>query len=219
MKRDTHTTNTHTAAANRRRSWLLAVMVATMLTVPMVCGTAVAGAAVTPALRVLLDPPVASPDIFETDQLHMDNGPAGGCVDYSTVADPTFAASTDMRIWMNLGYVSDYRENLVHAAAADVRRAGAHLAIWLYHWNGSSWVWAGQTRFRYPTTTSPYWSRPAGDSTATNVPNFWVRSNSGYYTIRVGIVSAAGALLDSGYVAGFGHGDISAIGITRNCMS
>jgi len=209
------TTNT----TNRQALRTLFVLGATALAVLTLSGTAFAAATVTPALSVLLNPPAQSPDIFVADQLHMDNGPAGGCVDYSTVADPSFATATDMRIWFNLGYKSDYRENIVRASATDIRSAGAHLAIWLYHWNGSSWTYAGQARFRYPTTTWPYWSRPAGDTTATNVPSFWVRSNTGHYTIRVGIVSSTGALLDSGYVAGFGHADLTATGTTRYCTS
>jgi hypothetical protein len=183
------------------------------------CAAAVAAPAgamtsVSPALKALTDPPVKPPDAFD-DQRIYDSTVAGLCVTWADVYDPSSARASGTTIAMSLSYPGSWRENVMQMASSVIRLNGQHLAIWLYRWNGRTWAYSGQSRVRYPATTFPYWSRPAGDNTFINTPSFNVPSDSGYYTIRVGLVSARGVVVDTAYVKAFGHTNLD--GETSSC--
>jgi hypothetical protein len=66
-------------------------------------------------------------------------------------------------------------------------------------------VYTERYRIRYPSLCSPFWLRPTGDPTPANVPNFTVPSGTGFYTIRLGLLNAAGTAVNSAYVRAFGN--------------
>jgi len=200
---------------------LAALLAAALVAAAIAVSPAFGRSSISSMLSVLTNPPVQQKDIFEPDQLWNDVSPAGTCVDYSTVVDPTSARSSDTLISMQIEYASAYRQSLARAAALSLRSQGMHLAIWLYHWNGRAWVWAGQSRFRYPNPAGYeyLWRNGTGDSSTSYMPHFWVASGSGHYTIRVAIITSAGQVAESAYVRGFGHGDLTYTGITSYCTS
>lgn len=181
-------------------------------------GTAPAGAATTtsPALSVLVDPPIKPADIFD-DQRVYDSSPAGICVNWADVYDPAAQHGSGTQLGLSLSYPGSWRENIMQVASTQIRLSHEHLAIWLYRWNGYGWVYANQARFRYPTTTFPYWTRPSSDYTYVNEPYFSVNDGTGYYTIRVALISASGAVVDSAFVKAFGHTNLD--GDTPYCAS
>jgi hypothetical protein len=189
------------AAAMGFLSALLAVSTAAVV------GVAPAGAAMstTPALSALVNPPFKAPDIFDLPDNQLDRTPAGLCTNWANVYDPAAQHSSGTWVSLALGYSSGWRENVLKLAAVTIALRHQHLAIWLYRWNGRAWAYTNRAVSRYPVATYPYFRRPAGDSTAANFPTFTVPDGTGYYTIPVGVVSAAGAVVDSSYVHSFGH--------------
>ena len=172
-----------------------------------------------PVINMLVDPPTKpNPDMIDIDNFY-DTDPAGLCVKWSNVYTPAAERASGTAVGMYLGYAGQWRESRIYAVSAALRVGNMHIVIWLYRWNGASWQYTGRSLVRYPTATPPFWRGiSGGDDNASNVPKFHVADNSGYYRIRVGLVTPAGAVADTAYVKAF-RNNASADGSTYYCAS
>jgi len=178
---------------------------------------------ITPELAALVKPPTAPIDVLGDMNDQFDYAPAGLCADFSTVGDPSGATATGMWMIFQLAYYGPWRNNVVRLAAINMQALHQHLAIWLFHYNGSAWVYANQAKFRWPDytgSTGSYFRSPAGDTSNPKLPRFFVRSNTGYYAIKVAVINQFGQAVDQAFVGEYAHTDgVNYPGNTRYCLS